>query len=554
MMKFLKIAADRLRRDETGAIAIQAALLLLVVILIFALVSETALVHLQQRRAQGATDLAALLAARQLDNPERAARGALAQNGFENPLSLEVVTGHYTLDSAATPLSRFEGGGTPINAVLVRQSSRPWLVLLPKLVGNADYRISSEAVATASGLVAYSIGSRLAAVRGGILNSLLSGLTGGNIELTAVDYNGLASATVDLGDLLGGIAAEADIGGDTYQDVLEAKLDFADVLAVAADVTQSSHGANVLRKIGNNLTGSHEISLSSLIDIGPLAYEEIGSELKPAPKGTLLDLVANSAELFNAGHAVDLDLGANIAGLASLRAVLVLGEAEQSSGWIKVGYQDSSLSTSQLRLFLELRLGGTAPLTGLSIRLPVYLDLASGHARVADIACDYANGSSNRVVVRARPGLVSLRIADLDGDDLPRFGDGVQYRDAKIIDAPLLKVTGQAYTEAANPRAERIVFRQRDIDEARVKTIGTTSAVESMLSTLFANLDLEVRLLGLPLLNATIVRNSLSQTLTRLANPVDGVLFALLDAAGIKLGELDVKVSGLRCDGSVLVQ
>ncbi|MBA5778810.1 hypothetical protein H2509_16920 [Stappia sp. F7233] len=553
-MTFLKMAAARFRRDDRGAIAIQAALLLLVVVLIFALVAETALIYLQQRRAQGATDVAALLAARQIDQPERAARGALAQNGFENPLSLEVVTGHYTLDSAANPLERFERGATPANAVFVRQSSRPWLVFLPKLVGDGDYRISSEAIATTSGLVAYSIGSRLAAVRGGILNSLLSGLTGGNIELTAVDYNSLASATVDLGDLLGGVAAQADVGGNTYQDVLEAELDFADVLDVAADVTQSSPGAAVLREVGRNLAGSHQINLSSLIDIGPLAYEEIGSELKPAPKGTLLDLVVNSAELFNAGHAVDLDLDANIAGLASLRAVLVLGEAEQSSGWIKVGYQDSRLSTSQLRLFLELRVGGAAPLTGLSIRLPVYLDLASGHARIADISCDYANGASNRVVVRARPGLVSLRIADLDADDLPRFGDGVPYRDAKIIDTPLVKVTGQAYTEAANPRAERIVFRQRDIDEARVKTIGTTSAVESMLSTLFANLDLDVRLLGLPLLNPTLVRNSVTQTLTQLANPVDGVLFALLDAAGIKLGELDVRVSGLRCDGSVLVQ
>ena len=74
------------------------------------------------------------------------------------------------------------------------------------------------------------------------------------------------------------------------------------------------------------------------------------------------------------------------------------------------------------------------------------------------------------------------------------------------------------------------------------------------LASLLGNTQLNATVLGFSLLlNKTGVLNALDALLTTVVAPIDAVVSDILDAAGVSIGELDVVVGGLRCDGAALV-
>jgi len=75
-------------------------------------------------------------------------------------------------------------------------------------------------IASAQPQAAFSVGSRLASLNGGILNALLGGLLGGNISLSVMDYNSLVSADVDVLSFTDALATQLHLTGVSYSDVL----------------------------------------------------------------------------------------------------------------------------------------------------------------------------------------------------------------------------------------------------------------------------------------------------------------------------------------------
>jgi uncharacterized membrane protein len=105
------------------------------------------------------------------------------------------VPGRYSGISSIAAGSRFEPGRSPYNAIQVSLKKKGTLYFGAMMM--APPVIGTTATASAQAEAAFSVGSRLASLNGGVLNALLGGLLGTNISLSVMDYNALISADVD---------------------------------------------------------------------------------------------------------------------------------------------------------------------------------------------------------------------------------------------------------------------------------------------------------------------------------------------------------------------
>src|SRR5690606_38086291 len=117
-------AQRRLAECQGGAVAIVTALVASIVLWCMACAVDIGSLYLERRTAQGAVDLAAMAAARDIANAERLARETLAANPVRAISLLTVTPGHYRADAAIEPSARFTAGAQPFNAVHVRMRNR----------------------------------------------------------------------------------------------------------------------------------------------------------------------------------------------------------------------------------------------------------------------------------------------------------------------------------------------------------------------------------------------------------------------------------------------
>ena len=209
---------------EDGGIALIGAVAMSALLGTTALVVDMGSVFMQTRRLQGTADLAALAAARDLDHAEAAALATARANGWDGPLTVVVEKGRYTRDQALAAKARFQAGGTDPDAVRVKISSQTPLHFGMAMTGKDSLTINRQATAARAQLASFSIGTRLAALDGGLANALLSGLTGSKVSLSVMDYDALADADVDLFDYMDALKTEANLTAASYDEVLAAKL------------------------------------------------------------------------------------------------------------------------------------------------------------------------------------------------------------------------------------------------------------------------------------------------------------------------------------------
>src|SRR3546814_7456007 len=103
--------------------------------------------------------------------------------------------------------------------------------------GRRAFTIRRSATAAQTRMASFAIGSRLASIDGGVLNALLSGLTGSSISLKALDYRALAGADVDLFAWLDALRTQAHVSAGSYDELLGTSVAVGDALAAAASVT-----------------------------------------------------------------------------------------------------------------------------------------------------------------------------------------------------------------------------------------------------------------------------------------------------------------------------
>ena len=134
------------------------------------------------------------------------------------PNTLRVETGRYVADPGTAVAYRFQAGGSPVNAARVTVRTLGTTFFAGNLLPNPA--IGTTALASASNEAAFSIGSRLASLKGGIINQLLGKLLGTDLSLSVMDYNALLGADVNLLGFLDALAGKASITAGTYDDVL----------------------------------------------------------------------------------------------------------------------------------------------------------------------------------------------------------------------------------------------------------------------------------------------------------------------------------------------
>lgn len=574
-------ATRRLIADRRGNFAVMTALCTPVALVLTAFAVDEGSLYNERRAAQSIVDLAAITAAAHINNAEQAVLTTLKDNGITSvavqqqgvdiaptgsKAVVQVVPGRYSAISSIAAGSRFEAGKLPYNAVQVSLKKQGTLYFAASMM--APPVIGTTATASAQPEAAFSVGSRLASVNGGILNALLGGLLGGNISLSVMDYNSLISADVDVLSFTDALATQLHLTGVTYSDVLASKATIGQIATAMANVPGLDRTAKLaLQTMASSATNNVKIPLSHLVDLGSVGSLGLGQ--KPAGlsvDASAMSMLSAAAALANGTNQVSVNLGATIPGLTSTTLQIAIGEPMQNSPWLAVGEMGTVVRTAQTRIKLNASVTvGTSNLGGgiklLAVNLPLNVEVAYAEAKLTDISCP-TGPSSIKVSIAAQPGVVEAHLANSNASGFADFTQPQSFSNADIADlklllVPLLQVTGSSAFSVTNMMPTNLTFSATDIANKAVKTVSTKNLTQSLTTSLVNNLSLTVNALGLGI-DVTALLGTVKPAVTTLLNgvtaPVDNLVYNVLAALGVHVGEADVRVTGAVCGRSVLVQ
>lgn len=549
-----------LLRSERGTVAVISAMVMAVMIGFTAIAVDVGAIHYDGRRLQGAADLAAIAAASNTANATQAARATFTDNGSWMLSSLSVEMGNYDPDPAKALAARFIVNRQPINAARVQARAPSPIYFARIFPGQDDVEIAAAAVATRPAEAAFSIGSRLLSLEGGIINAILGQMLGSAVSLRVMDYRSLADADIDLLKFLDELAVEADIEAGTYQQVLDADVTAGKILTAMASTARSESeidAAGALEDLAQAVASSTPVDLTRMLDIGKAANAQIGtsSQYGLAAAVNALQMVNALAMVSNDAHQVDVNLGATIPGLTKTELSLMIGEPPQGTSWITVGEHGAFVRTAQTRLKILAEIGGSGLLAGVTIRVPIFIDVAYAEGRLAEITCGLTP-ENHEVTIATRPGILNAWIGDVT--NFTAVHDTPHVNRATLVNAlNIATISGSAHVEVGNIDEEDLVFSASDIVSRRYKTAVTSAYTQSLVSSLVNDLNISVDVLKLPDLLG-LVTNQLKALVRTLILPVtpvlDKVVYTALTTLGIRLGEADVTVHGVRCKNAVIVQ
>ena len=563
-----------LREDRSGNVAMLFALIVPVLLVIMAFAVDLAALGHKKRELQNASDLAAILAAQNIDDYYDTAMANLAANGFEiraietgREIPEEeqdeiltnralVETGRYRASVRIAPENRFVAGGTPANAVRVSASHKAELYFGASIAGTPE--LSATSVAYSVSEAAFTVGTRLVHFNDGIANALLNATLGTDVELSVMDYEDLLDADVYLLSTLDALASEAHINAVTYEDILTSDITLGELSAALAEtVPAAGHASDALLRIAlDPAARATHLQLSELIDLGSLSGASLGSVEGPlSVRVRAMDFLSAAAGLATGEHQVELDLAGGVPGLADVSATLLIGERPQSSHWLSLtSERHASVETAQTRLFIEARVGGSELLAGTEIHLPLYLELATARASLLSVDCPAGREENAEVSLYVEPAVASAWIGSPPPANLTGFSVDYSVQNAKLVDTLLLDVYGRSRLDIGGHRGRRVTFTAADIRDGEIKTVETRRMVDSIIMSLLGNLDLRVDTAGLSVTTPSQVQAALASALSPLADPIDELVDTVLSVAGVSVGEADVRVSGVYCQRAVLVQ
>lgn len=534
---------------------------MIVALCIFALVGAGALAvdvmsfYRTKRILQTATDLAAIAAASDPSHATAAANATLAANQVNAQL-VSLTSGTYTPDLSIPSTQRFTPGGATPNAVALetRTLAPLYFATVFRALGlgagsgtNAGVIIGAHADATSNALASFAIGSRLAALNGGLLNALLGALTGSTVSLDLVDYNSLAAANIDLFSYLRALSTQAKLTAVDYNSVLSTQVSGQNALAALIAVAgQSITPATVaaLQQIASALPTT-PIVIGNLASPGPYGYYAIGSVPPVTMNIRALDLLTGMAGLASNGQQVSASLATNVPGLTAQMS-LAIGEPAQMSA---LGAPPVSASDAQVHL--QITFGLSVP--GLATaQVPVTITAARAVATLASVSCPFDDPGDDSATINVTPAVATVSIGTMA--NFTDFADLPTIEPAQILNvAGLIKVTGSANAAIGGTVTTPVVFTESDVQAGTVKTVSSSELVGSLATTLIGNLQLQVQTLGLNLGLAPAVKQSLVMALNGVASPMDSILSGLMNSLGVGLGQADVWTTNIVCGNAVLV-
>jgi len=542
----------RFRRDTRGSALIMGAGLMVITIGLAAFAVDMGYIYAKSRELQGTADLAAMSAAANLSTATDAAQAVVLANSHDGHITVTTQTGSYDASVSKTPAMRFKV--TPVmdaNAARVTVSQDAPL-FFGRMLGQNTAHITRTATASSVKLAAFSIGTRLASVNGGVANALLSGLTGSSINLSVMDYNALADAKIDLLKYVQALHTRANLTAATFDQSLASDITVGDALTLLAD--EADTGARApLKILANSSIKSTKIKLSDLVDIGAYGEQDrIAGGADAAIRVDSLAMAKAILSLANQNRQVQLDLGAQASGLAGLKVWMAIGERPNHSAWLTVTRTgEPIIRTAQARLYIDASL--VPGLTGVSlVHVPLYIELASAQGKLSNISCN-SNAALNSVTLALSPGIGQASIGTVNTADLGDFKKTLTVLPAQLVAIPLVGgVSAYSQIRIGGTAWQTATFTASDISNQTIRTVRTNDAVTSIGSSLIGQTHLTSNVLGLGI-GLDLVTVTLGKLIAGLGPVLDPVINALRDQLGIGLGEVDAQVNGLRCSGAALV-
>ncbi|MBD9636246.1 hypothetical protein IB277_08040 [Ensifer sp. ENS07] len=569
-----------LARARSGNIGISAALAMPLVITSMALAIDYGYLTVQKREMQSSVDLAAIAAAANVSAAEKAVLNHFANNGLNYGVSTPnglltidgktlppgdistakldgvatVARGRYVPDPSVDAGQRFIKDATPTDAVQVMLERKGDIFLAS--IFSAPPDLSVYGTAASSKIAAFSVGSRLASLNDGLLNSILGQMLGTTISLKVMDYQALIDADIDIQPFLKVIATRLNLTAASYEDVLKANLTMPQLLA-SMRLVQGLSGTVTAALKSIELSTSNDkrtFTLAQILNLDPKKSLQVDAGSDWAMRVSALQIVSAAAAIANGENQIALNAVAGLPGIASAKVKLAIGEPPVETPSHRLGTPGAAIRTAQTRLAVEVNVDGLAALAGIRIRLPIYVELAYAEAKLADIRCYGGTPENASVSVDAVPGIAEIAIGDVDPAVLSNFSSDARVQRAKLVDALVVKIDALAHVEAQNLKPTRLSFSPSEVAARSIKTVSTKDILTSTTQTLLNNLDLNIQVLFLTLGSPTIVQQALAQTLGAVTKPVDDLLYNLLLLVGVRVGEADVRVTGVKCQSPVLVQ
>lgn len=508
---------------------------------------DLGLVFQARRKAQGAADIAAMVAAVDPAQADAMARRSLSDNGYRSA-SATVNTGTYDASvPGIAPGSRFTAGGSPANAVRVGLSTAAPTTFARAIGLAASVPLRVTGTAASAQFAAFSIGSGTLRLDNGIANALLGALLGTRLSLSLSDYNALLDTRVDGLRVLDALGTSLNLQTAGYTDLVQANASVGQMLMAMRVAAQGNSAAvNALSNILNAMPNA-----GNLVSIGQVNPLGDAAGLAPqrglaGPSVALLNMLGATAALANGQNQTSVDLGASVPGLLSARLTVAVGERRRSSGWVRPGSSNATVRTAQTRLLIETTVA--APLGLGTLALPLYAEVAPAQATLRSLSCFGANG--RQATIDAQTGLATLAVAAI-----PRSGinSGTAAPDlsqpATLIALPLVTVSGRALATVGSG-AQTLVFSDADIANHTIKTVTSSALTQSLTGSLLRSITLNINGIGV----SPLLQTSLMATFAAVTPALDLLLDTTLRSLGIHLGYADVDVDGTLCNQAVLVQ
>ncbi|NIJ36905.1 putative membrane protein [Sphingopyxis panaciterrae] len=532
--------------DRRAGISIMSAFALTMLVGSAALAVDVGSLYLDRRKLQGIADAAAMAAAARPGEERAATQHIIAASCACTITIASLTSGTYTPNAAIEAERRFSAGGASPNAVRVTLTRNRPLFFGRLLTGRSESLISATATGARRGYAAFSLGSRVAAVHGGVPNALLSALTGSQVNLSVMDYNALASADIDLLAFSDALRTQAGADVLTFGQTLDSQVTMPQVLSALA---RSSDGqvSTALEKLASAAL-PRSLVPSHAIDLGPRSSSIRVDAANPV-KVNALDLARAMLLLGNANRQLDLSLAANLPGGSGVNLALMIGEPPANSPLIAVTDTDDVIvRTAQVRFKLDAKV--STPLA--AVQIPVLAELGSASARISDIQCQGAGNRSVALAVTTTPATIG--IGTVNDSDFRNMQRKLNLQPARLVSLPLASVDARAEMILSDLAEKPLRFSRAEIDAGKVKTVESSGLVAGAAKSLSERMDLSVNvpLLGIGI-NAKILTSLVGDTVGLAAPVLDTLIADITGVLGVHVGEADARVNALKCGRARLV-
>lgn len=499
-------------------------------------------VYLARRQLQGVADAAALAAA---DGGRSAAEQLIDQSGVNGIALATLDTGSYAADPTVPVEQRFRANDPTGGAMRVELRRRTPLFFGRLLVGRDGIDLSARATAARSNAAAFSLGTGLASLSGGLPNMLLSNLAGTELNLSVMDYNGLVSADLDLLGFADALRARTGRNGEAYGALFDRNIPLSDLLGAMADSAGNSAATHTLLALAGRIPG-RSVRLSDIIDLGPMR----GAASASGQPSVVLDAFSMLRMLLSppSGTTIPMDLRIAVPGLTSTRLMLVTGEGQARSPLMSItAKRDVVLRTAQTRLYLESTVA--TALSGIaSVRIPLYIELAAAEARLSDIQC----GETGGVTLAVTPSVGVAALGDIDMNALTNFSVPASPRATVLAQALGTRVTGYANIALGGTQTHNVHFSPAEIGAQQAKTVGTQDLTQGIAASLAGQTQVQVSLLGLTVSNSPL-SPLVGALLGTTAPLLDGIINSVTATLGVRVGSAEVRVHQRRCGMAAIV-